>query len=203
MPRTQPEDARRRAEREQRARARSATVATTYPATNTTGPQTPSPSTQAANRGSSARAPGRPSRTSTAIRHDGEERGARQRSAHPRAPTPRPVDPPKGQTQAGTRAAARWPAARAASVPPCASAICRLSTSPMPEPFALVVKKGTNRLPGSGRPGPSSSTTTSSSPPAHAPADLDTAAGLERRVGGVADQIDQELVELVAVGGER
>src|SRR5579859_1493226 len=47
------------------------------------------------------------------------------------------------------------------SVPPCASAIWRLSTRPMPDPPGLVVKKGTNRLAVFEIPGPSSSTDTS------------------------------------------
>jgi hypothetical protein len=41
-------------------------------------------------------------------------------------------------------------------VPPCASAICRLRTKPIPVPPGLVVKKGTNRLDVFERPGPSS-----------------------------------------------
>src|SRR6476660_8192065 len=44
------------------------------------------------------------------------------------------------------------------NAPPCASAICRLSTRPIPDPPGLVVKNGTNRLPVLERPGPSSST---------------------------------------------
>src|SRR4029077_6506745 len=47
------------------------------------------------------------------------------------------------------------------SEPPWASAICRLRTSPMPEPLGLVVKNGTNKLVGLGMPGPSSCTHTS------------------------------------------
>src|SRR6185436_4804647 len=43
-------------------------------------------------------------------------------------------------------------------LPPCASAIWRLRTSPMPEPPGLVVKNGTKRLPVLDNPGPSSST---------------------------------------------
>src|SRR2546427_8901894 len=39
------------------------------------------------------------------------------------------------------------------SVPPCASAIWRDSTRPIPEPVGLVVKNGTNRLPVSASPG--------------------------------------------------
>src|SRR5262249_35468411 len=50
------------------------------------------------------------------------------------------------------------------SEPPCASAICRLSTRPMPEPPGFVVKNGTNRLVVLARPGPSSSIQTSTCP---------------------------------------
>ena len=42
------------------------------------------------------------------------------------------------------------------SAPPWPSAICRLNTSPMPEPPGLVVKNGTKRLAVPERPGPSS-----------------------------------------------
>src|SRR5690242_2405564 len=45
--------------------------------------------------------------------------------------------------------------------PPCASAICRLKTNPIPDPPGLVVKKGTNRFALFGSPGPSSVTTNS------------------------------------------
>ena len=40
------------------------------------------------------------------------------------------------------------------SVPPCASAICRESTKPIPEPAALVVKNGTNRFAVLAKPAP-------------------------------------------------
>ena len=48
--------------------------------------------------------------------------------------------------------------ARSTSVsdPPCASAICRLNVSPIPEPPGFVVKNGTNRFVGFIIPGPSS-----------------------------------------------
>ena len=72
----------------------------------------------------------------------------------------------------------------------------------MPVPLALVVKNGTNRFPGSGRPGPSSSTVTSTTPARGPPAHAHAAAGLQRRIHRVADEVDQELVELVAVGGD-
>ena len=58
----------------------------------------------------------------------------------------------------GIRSVARTPrsSGRFSSVsePPCPSAICRLKTSPIPEPPAFVVKKGTNRLPVFCNPGP-------------------------------------------------
>ena len=47
---------------------------------------------------------------------------------------------------------------RSVSVPPCASATWRASTSPIPLPPGLVVKKGTNRLSGFATPGPLSFT---------------------------------------------
>ena len=58
------------------------------------------------------------------------------------------------------RGAAPRPSGLFSSVsdPPCASAICRHSTRPMPEPPGLVVKNGTNRFDVFDRPGPSSST---------------------------------------------
>ena len=61
-------------------------------------------------------------------------------------------------TASAPRAARRL---RSTSEPPWASAICRASTRPMPEPSGLVVKNGTNRLPVFDRPGPSSSTQSS------------------------------------------
>ena len=86
------------------------------------------------------------------------------------------------------------------SVPPWPSAICRLSTRPMPEPPGLVVKNGTNRLPVFCSPGPSSSMRTSSPVVLQRPAQRDAAAGLERRVHGVAHDVDQQLFELIGVG---
>src|SRR5271167_2146308 len=47
------------------------------------------------------------------------------------------------------------------NVPPCASAIWRLRTRPIPEPPCFVVKKGTKRFAVFEIPGPSSSTETS------------------------------------------
>ena len=51
----------------------------------------------------------------------------------------------------------------------------------------------------SGRPGPSSSTVTWTRRRL-APVDPDPAAGLERRVDGVADDVDQQLLELIGIG---
>ncbi len=106
------------------------------------------------------------------------------------------------QPQAGPRPAPPF-LGSSDSAPPCASAIWRLSTRPMPEPLALVVKNGTNRLPGSGRPGPFVLHDHLEHAGHGPPADLHPAAGLERGVHGVAHQVDQQLVELVAVGGHR
>src|SRR6185369_1196330 len=50
------------------------------------------------------------------------------------------------------------------NVPPCASAICRDSTNPIPDPCAFVVKNGTNRFAVLASPGPSSRTHTSTCP---------------------------------------
>ena len=71
----------------------------------------------------------------------------------------------------------------------------------MPEPPGLVVKNGTNRFSVLARPGPSSSTQTSTTPSSATPSPTPhAAAGLERRVDGVAHQVDEQLVELIAVG---
>ena len=59
-------------------------------------------------------------------------------------------------------ASPRFSSVRAPAWP---SAICRLSTSPMPDPPGLVVKKGTNRLAVPERPGPSSVTQISTMAP--------------------------------------
>ena len=77
------------------------------------------------------------------------------------------------------------------------------STSPIPEPVGFVVKNGTNRLPVSGRPGPSSSTEISSWPEARCPNGSGRAARFLGRVDRVLDQVDQELLELVGVGVDR
>ena len=76
----------------------------------------------------------------------------------------------------------------------------------MPEPPGLVVKNGTNRLPVFDSPGPSSSTHSSiaaATARQPLPADADAAAGLAHRVDGVAQQVDQQLLELIAVALDR
>ena len=72
----------------------------------------------------------------------------------------------------------------------------------MPEPPGLVVKKGTKRLAVFERPGPSSSTQISSRRSGAGkalPADADAAAGFAHGVDGVAQQVDEHLLELIAV----
>src|SRR5688572_13438705 len=69
----------------------------------------------------------------------------------------------------GSRSSARQPTAptRLSSeiVPLCASAICRLSARPIPDPLGFVVKNGTNRFEESGSPLPSSSMVISAQSP--------------------------------------
>ena len=89
-----------------------------------------------------------------------------------------------------------------AIVPPCASAICRLRARPIPDPLGLVVKNGTNRFDVSERPLPSSSMFSSNQCPHSLPADRDAAAGFERRVDGVADDVDEQLLDLIGIGGQ-
>ena len=86
------------------------------------------------------------------------------------------------------------------SDPPCASAICRQSTRPMPDPCGFVVKNGTKRFALFAKPGPSSSTITASVPFCRCHRMRTRAARLERCVDGVAHEIDQQLIELIAVG---
>src|SRR6185437_12084729 len=58
-----------------------------------------------------------------------------------------------GSGPTGSRTRASQPSPSISDrLPPCASAIWRLRTSPIPEPPGLVVKKGTKRLAVSGRP---------------------------------------------------
>ena len=111
----------------------------------------------------------------------------------------------------GMRRLARQPvrSSRFSSIrlPPCASAICRLSTSPIPEPPGLVVKNGTNRLPVFDSPGPSSSTHSSivgGDDPGSRCQPTRTPPPVSRdRIDGVAQQVDQELLELIAVALDR
>ena len=70
----------------------------------------------------------------------------------------------------------------------------------MPEPVGFVVKNGTNRFDVSGRPGPSSSTVSCSDAVDRLPVDPDPSARLERRVHGVADDVDQQLLDLIRIG---
>ena len=70
-----------------------------------------------------------------------------------------------------------------------------------PEPAVLVVKNGTNRFDVSGSPVPSSSMTVDlAAVVTPGPVDPDAAAGLERRVDRVADDVDQQLLELIGIG---
>ena len=75
----------------------------------------------------------------------------------------------------------------------------------MPEPPGLVVKNGTKRLVVFDSPGPSSSTQMSTPMARSAPADADAgcAADFEARVGGVPNQVDEELLDLIGVDGDR
>ena len=89
------------------------------------------------------------------------------------------------------------------SDPSCASAICRHSTRPMPDPPGLVVKNGTNRLVVFDKPGPSSSTQMSTPwRVRRQPTVTDAAADFETRVGGVANQVDEQLLDLIGVDGD-
>ncbi len=90
-------------------------------------------------------------------------------------------------------------ALRRLSDPLCASAICRLKTSPMPDPPRLVVKNGTNKLAVFERPGPSSRTVISTLTGVCVVTHEDAAAGLLRGIHRVADQIDQHLLQLIRV----
>ena len=66
-------------------------------------------------------------------------------------PPAAPAEPAAAAWRGTPRRSLRFSSCR---LPPCASAICRLRTSPMPEPPGLVVKNGTNRLPVFPSPGP-------------------------------------------------
>ena len=69
----------------------------------------------------------------------------------------------------------------------------------MPEPLGLVVKNGTNRLCVSARPGPVVRDLHLDLAALLAPADLDPAPGLLRRVDRVAHQVDQQLLQLIGI----
>ena len=93
-------------------------------------------------------------------------RGARLRN-RPRGHSSSPLRflvllPPRGNLRTGSTATCRL-FVSSRSVPPWASAICRLNGHAIPEPAALVVKNGTNRFDASGSPSPSSSTISSTS----------------------------------------
>ena len=131
-------------------------------------------------------------------------RGGRAQTAAGRAAT----GPP-----ALAAAAAAWRAAPAIGrfsscrLPPCASAICRLSTRPIPEPPGLVVKNGTKRLPVFDEPGTlvldpqlDGRRRRAGSP---LPADAHAAAGLADGIDGVANQVDEQLLELIGVALDR
>lgn len=80
----------------------------------------------------------------------------------------------------------------------CASTICRDSTRPMPDAPGVVVKNGTNWFSPRGgpalyRPVPVGAV--------HPATQLD-GAGAVARLDGVAQQVDQYLFQLVAVGGD-
>ena len=73
----------------------------------------------------------------------------------------------------------------------------------MPDPPGFVVKNGTNRLPVFDSPGPSSSTQSSivggDDPGSRCQPTVHAAAGLAHGVDGVANQVDEQLLELIAV----
>ena len=70
----------------------------------------------------------------------------------------------------------------------------------MPDPCGFVVKNGTNRFALLAMPGPSSSTMSATRAILPLPTNAHAAARLERRVDRVAHQVDQQLIELIAVG---
>ena len=74
----------------------------------------------------------------------------------------------------------------------------------MPDPPGLVVKNGTNRFAVFDSPGPSSSTQMSTPwRVRRQPTVTDAAADLEARVGGVANEIDEQLLDLIGVDARR
>ena len=72
----------------------------------------------------------------------------------------------------------------------------------MPEPLGLVVKNGTNRFDVSGQALALVVDVDLEPVAGSLPADRDAAAGLERRVDGVADDVDEQLLDLIGVGDE-
>ena len=90
-------------------------------------------------------------------RRNTKRRALGRQERHREAESRGPVFRAAGNSYTGRRSTARQPLAPVRfsrpSVPPCASAICRLSARPMPDPVGLVVKNGTNRLVVSGSPG--------------------------------------------------
>ena len=92
---------------------------------------------------------------------------------------------------------------RSVSVPPWASATWRASTSPIPLPPGLVVKKGTNRLSGFATPGAVVLHLEDHAVVAPDGAQLDGRRTRGRRLDRVADEIDERLLDLVGVAAER
>ena len=94
------------------------------------------------------------------------------------------------------------------SVPPCASTIDRASERPRPNPSGLVVVNGAaarSATPGS-KPGPLSRTSMATASPSREPRHHDAAIvppGIAERLGGVAQQIDQHLLDLHGVDADR
>ena len=70
----------------------------------------------------------------------------------------------------------------------------------MPDPPCLVVKNGTKRLAVPARPGAVVSDAELELVAGDGPGHVDAARRLQRGFGGVLDQVDQELIELVGVG---
>ena len=70
----------------------------------------------------------------------------------------------------------------------------------MPEPPGFVVKKGTNKLPGLDNAWPVVTYPNFDLPIVARPPDFDSSTGFERRVDTVAQHVDEQLLELIAVG---
>ena len=104
---------------------------------------------------------------------------------------------------AAPRTRAHWLRFSSDTCQPCASAICRHSASPMPVPPGLVVKNGTN----------TSAPAVTPRPPIQdadfhvarvldVPLHLRKPAGFLRRIEGVANQVDEQLLELIGIGAD-